>query len=51
MLQLDEDGLDKRFDKLVEQGHLIYGPSTVTSIVDDGISVAFSSPVALGQTC
>lgn len=39
MLQLVEEELDKRFDELVEQGHLIYGPSTVTSIVDDGIPV------------
>lgn len=39
MLQLVEDDLDRRFDELVEQGHLIYGPSTVTSIVDDGIPV------------
>jgi hypothetical protein len=42
MLQLDENELDRRFDELVEQGQLIYGPSTITSIVDDGIPVATS---------
>ncbi|TLD30005.1 putative phosphorylase [Venturia nashicola] len=41
MLQLVEADLDKRFDELVEQGNLIYGPSTVTSIVDDGIPFEF----------
>lgn len=39
MLQLVEDDLDTKFDKLVEQGNIIYGPSTVTSIIDDGIPV------------
>ncbi|QDS70302.1 hypothetical protein FKW77_008160 [Venturia effusa] len=41
MLQLEEEDLDKRFDELVEQGKLVYGPSTVTSIVDDGVPFEF----------
>lgn len=42
MLQLNEEDVDKRFDELVDQGHLIYGPSTVTSMVDDNIPVALT---------
>jgi hypothetical protein len=51
MLGLDENELDQRFDELVKQGHLIYGPSTITSLVDDGISVTFSSIINQGQAC
>jgi len=52
MLQLNEEDLDDQFDQLVAQGHLIYGPSTITSLIDDGVQVIIPQPpeVTAGST-